>query len=85
VPGRAEPDGEFGATVTILSLSRDRRLDVAVAAQGQDTADDRVMVVEGGPGVFAPGETRTSTLSGVASQVDASPGTRIRLARMAGG
>ena len=25
-----------------------------------------MMVVAGGPGVFAPGETRTSTLSGVA-------------------
>jgi hypothetical protein len=85
VPGRAEADGEFGSSLTILSLSGDRRLDVAVAARGEHTADERVMVVEGGPGVFAPGETRTSTLAGVASQVHAPRGGRIRLARLAGG
>ena len=53
--------------------------------QGKHTADERVMVVEGGPGVFAPDETRTSTLAGVASRVHAPRGGRIRLARMAGG
>ena len=74
VPGRAEPDGEFGSTLTILSLTRDRRLDVAVAAQGEHTADERVMVLAGGPGVFAPGETGTSTLSGVGSLVHAPRG-----------
>ena len=42
------------------------------------------MVVEGGPGVFAPDETRTRTLEGVASQVDAPPGGRIRLAQGGG-
>ena len=63
VPGRAEPDGEFGATLTILSHTGDRRLDVAVAAQGEHTANQRVMILAGGPGVFAPGETGTSTLS----------------------
>jgi hypothetical protein len=85
VAGQAEPGGEFGSTLTILSLTRDRRLDVAVAAQGEHTADERVMVLAGGPGVFAPGETGTSTLPGVASIVHAPRGGRIRLARMAGG
>ena len=85
VPGQAEPDGEFGSTLTILSLTGDRRLDVAVAVQGEHTADERVMVLAGGPGVFAPGETGTSTLSGVTSLVRAPRGGRIRLARMAGG
>ena len=84
VPGRAEPDGEFGSTLTILSLTGDRRLDVAVAAQGEHTANERVMVLAGGPGVFAPGETGTATLSGVATLVHAPRGGRIRLARMAG-
>ena len=84
VPGTAEPDAQFGSTLTILRLSADKRLDVAVAAPGEHTADGRVMVVEGGPGVFAPGETRSATLAGVASQVHAPKGGRIRLARMAG-
>ena len=34
-PAQAEPGGEFGSTLTILSLTRDRRLDVAVAAHGR--------------------------------------------------
>ncbi len=85
VPGRAEPDGEFGSTLAVLNLSDDRRPDVVVAVRGVHTADERLMVVEGGPGVFAPGETRTTTLSGVAAQVDAPRGSRIRLARMSGG
>jgi tRNA A-37 threonylcarbamoyl transferase component Bud32 len=85
VPGRAEPGREFGSTLTILSLTADRRLDVAVAAQGEHTADERVMVLAGGPGIFAPGETGTATLAGVARLVHAPRGGRIRMARMAGG
>ena len=42
------------------------------------------MVVEGGRGIFGPDETRTRTLDGVASQVDAPAGGRIRLAKTAG-
>jgi hypothetical protein len=42
------------------------------------------MVVQGGPGVFAPDETRTTSLQGVASQVHAPAGGRIRLAKTAG-
>ena len=80
--GQAEPDAEFGSTLTILSLTDDR-LDVAVAAQGEHTADERVMVLAGGPGVFAPDETDTATLAGVARLVHAPRGGRIRLARMA--
>ena len=41
------------------------------------------MVVESGPGVFAPDETRTSTLSGAAARVHMPRGGRIRLARTA--
>jgi hypothetical protein len=85
VPGSAQPGAEFGSTLTILSLSKDHRPDVAVAAQGEHRANGRIMVVEGSRGVFAPGETRTSTLAGVASLVSAPRGGRIRLARMAGG
>jgi hypothetical protein len=85
VPGSAQPDAEFGSTLTLLNLTRDRRLDLAVAAQGDDRADERVMVVQGGSGVFAPDETETSTLPDVAGQVNAPQGGRIRLARTAGG
>jgi len=84
VPGTAAPGLRFGATLTALSLSADRRLDVAVATRGAKTADDRVMVVEAGRGLFAPGETRSYTLRGASRQVDAPPGGRIRLARAAG-
>ena len=48
--GRPQPDREFGATLTVLSLSADQRPDLAVAARGEDTADERIMVVEGGHG-----------------------------------
>jgi hypothetical protein len=85
VPGSAEPDGQFGSTLAVLHLSADRRLDLAVAARGRRSADERVMVVEGGPGVFAPDETSTSTLGGAAARVRATRGDRIRLAKVAGG
>ena len=84
MPGSAEPDREFGSTLSVLQLTADRRLDVALAVRGEDSADERVMVVEGGTGAFAPEETRTETLQGVASEVNAPPGGRIRLARAAG-
>ena len=84
VPGAAAPDRQFGSTLTALRLSDDRRMDLAVAARGEATADDRVMVVVGGPGVFSPDETETQILDGAAEQVDAPPGGRIRLARAAG-
>jgi hypothetical protein len=84
VPGDAAPDREFGSTLSVLRLSPDRRPDLALAVRGEDSADERVMVVQGGPGVFAPDETRTKTLQGVASQVHAPPGGRIRLAKTAG-
>ena len=50
VPGRAAPDREFGSTLSVLRLSADRRPDVALAARGEDSADERVMVGRGRPG-----------------------------------
>jgi hypothetical protein len=85
VPGSARPGAEFGSTLTLVNLTRDRRLDLAVAAQGGDRADARVMVIQGGTGVFAPDETKTSLLPGAGRQVTAPQGGRIRLARTAGG
>jgi tRNA A-37 threonylcarbamoyl transferase component Bud32 len=85
VPGEPTPDRQFGSTLTALKLSADDRPDVAVAAAGADTADDRVVVVEGGRGSFAPGETRTYTLTGAARRVSAERLGRIRLAHSPGG
>ena len=84
VPGVAAPDREFGSTLSVQRVSGDHRPDVVMVARGEDSEDERVMVVEGGDGVFTPSETRTKTLAGVASLVDAPPGGRIRLARTAG-
>jgi tRNA A-37 threonylcarbamoyl transferase component Bud32 len=78
VPGPAAPGREFGSALTVLQLSSDPRPDLAVGATG---ADDRIMVVEGGRGVFAPGETRSTTLGGLGRRVSAPAGGRIRLAR----
>ena len=85
VPGRAQVDGEFGSAISLLNLSDDRRLDLAVAARGERIANARVMVVEGGRGVFGPDETKTRILSGAAARVHAPRGVRIRIARVAGG
>jgi tRNA A-37 threonylcarbamoyl transferase component Bud32 len=81
VPGAVGPDREFGATLALLQLTSDRRLDLAVAAQGATAADDRIMVIEGGPGIFTPSETRTRTLPGIGRRVIAPTGGLIRFAR----
>ena len=83
VPGRSAPGVEFGSTLTALRLSDDRRLDVAIAVRGE-AADDRVMVVLGGAGVFTPDETETQILSGAGKQVRDPRAGRIRFARGAG-
>jgi tRNA A-37 threonylcarbamoyl transferase component Bud32 len=85
VSGRPIPGGKFGSTLAALDLTADHRLDVAIAASGASTVDDRVTVVEGGRGAFAPAETRTYTLSGASRRVNAERGGRIRLAGSAGG
>ena len=84
VPGDAEPDREFGSTLSVLRMTADRRPDVVLAARGEDSADERVMVIQSGRGIFTPEETKTSTLAGIASLVDAPPGGRIRVAHEAG-
>ena len=84
VPGRSVPGAAFGSTLAILNLTADTRPDLAVAARGE-RANARVMVVEGGPGVFAPDETRTTILSGAAARVHMPPRGRIRLARVSTG
>ena len=60
-------------------------VDVAIASRGAYKADDRVTVVEGGRGAFAPGETKTYTLFGASQRVRALRGGRIRLAADAEG
>lgn len=81
VPGAAAAGREFGSSLSVVQLSHDRRPDLAVAAPGATATDDRIMVFEGGPGVFAPGETRPVTLRGLSRRVKAPAGGRIRIAR----
>jgi hypothetical protein len=69
----------------VVNLTADRRPDLAVAARGEHRTDDRVMVVESGPGVFAPDETRTTMLSGASARLRMPRGGRIRLARVSTG
>ncbi len=85
VPGGRRPGVGFGSTLAVLSLTSDRRPDLVVAARGEQRADSRVMVVESGPGAFAPDERRTTTLSGAASRLRMPVGARIRLARLSTG
>ena len=84
VPGARRAGVGFGSTLAVLSLTSDRRPDLVVAARGEQRADSRVMVVKSGHGVFAPDETRTTTLSGAAAHLRMPLGGRIRLARVSG-
>jgi FG-GAP repeat len=84
VPGEARAGNRFGSSLTLLRLSDDDQLDLAVGARGVRAAE-RIMVVEGGPGVFAPGETRTRELPDVTRLVAARRGGPIRFARRSGG
>jgi tRNA A-37 threonylcarbamoyl transferase component Bud32 len=85
VPGRRLPGGAFGSTLAILNLTADKRPDLAIAAAGEQRANARVMVVQSGPGVFSPDETRTTILSGAAARVHMPRNGRIRLARVSSG
>jgi hypothetical protein len=85
VPGARRAGVGFGSTLAVVSLTADRRPDLVVAARGEQRADSRVMVVESGPGVFAPDERRTTTLSGAAARLRMPRGARIRLARISAG
>jgi tRNA A-37 threonylcarbamoyl transferase component Bud32 len=85
VPGRAAPGERFGSTMALLELSRERGLDLAVAVRGERSRSQRIMVIEGGPGVFAPDETDTSTLPGTPPALRLPRGAAIRLARNSGG
>ena len=78
VPGGAEP--ERGVRIDALGAPavRRRRPDVVLAARGKDSADERVMVIEFGRGAPVPDESKTRTMAGIASLVDAPPGGRIR-------
>jgi tRNA A-37 threonylcarbamoyl transferase component Bud32 len=85
VPGRKRAGTSFGSTLAILNVTADGRPDLVVAVRGERHADSRLMVVEGGSGVFAPDETRTRVLSGLTALVDLPLRGRIRVARVATG
>jgi predicted Ser/Thr protein kinase len=81
LPGAADAGTEVGGTVAVADVSGDERLDVVVAAEGADSLGDAVYVIEGGRGVFAPGERDVQRpLAGGPSVPDPAI-DRIRLAR----
>jgi hypothetical protein len=79
VPGASAAGHAFGDSLALLRLSGGRRPDLVVAAPGARPEEDRILVIASGPGMFAPGERRTSLLGGVERGVRASAGARIRI------
>ncbi len=84
IPGEPRAGNRFGSALAVLQLTDDRRPDLVIAGRGED-GDEQIMVVEGGPGVFAPDETSTSTLPGASRHIRVEPGALVRLARTSGG
>ena len=84
VPGRAEPGLQFGSRLSLLELSGDGRLDLVVAVEGGRSRSERLMMIEGGRGVFAPDETSTSLLPEMPSSVHVPRDAEMRLARASG-
>jgi hypothetical protein len=62
IPGQPVPGERFGQSLAILGLLGDNRLDLAVTAGGARRLDDAILLMEGGPGAFAPDETDISPL-----------------------
>jgi hypothetical protein len=85
VPGEAAPGLQFGSRISLLELSGDGRLDLIVAVMGEPSTSERLMVIKGGPGAFAPDETSPSVLPETPSSVRVPRGADIRLARTSGG
>jgi predicted Ser/Thr protein kinase len=81
LPGTPATGEEVGASVAVADVLGDARLDAIVAAKAADSLGDAVLVIEGGPGVFAPGErdVRRALADGPAVRDPAI--SRIRLAR----
>jgi tRNA A-37 threonylcarbamoyl transferase component Bud32 len=84
VPGQAAPGRQFGSRISLLELTGDGRLDLVVAVMGEQSSSERLMVIEGGSGVFAPDETSTELLPETPSSVRVPRGADIRLARTSG-
>ena len=81
VPGDAAPGDLFGWSVALVSVSDDDRLDLAVIVGGEERLDDAIVVFEGGPGVFAPGETEVLRLRRLDDDVAKPKNNRIRVGR----
>ena len=81
VPGVPAPGDAFGWSVALLSVSGDDRPDLAVIIGGAERLAGAVMVIEGGPGAFAPEETNASLPFRLGNDVAAPLINRIRIGR----
>ena len=62
VPGDAVANENLGWSLAIVRLPGDDRPDLMVTARGARRLDDAILLMEGGPGAFAPDETTVSRL-----------------------
>jgi len=81
LPGTPTSGDQVGKSVAVMDVSGDDRLDVAVAVRRETDLEDAVLVIEGGPGVFAQGERRVRLPLAAGPAVDDPQIGRIRLAR----
>jgi predicted Ser/Thr protein kinase len=81
LPGSQGAGEEVGGSVAVADVLGDARLDAIVAVEAADSLGDAVLVIEGGAGVFAPGErdVRRALADGPAVRDPAI--SRIRVAR----
>jgi hypothetical protein len=85
IPGRALPGRRLGASIAVLELSGDKRLDVATAIGGADGVPKSVYVIQGaGKGAFAPGETSVWPLLPEGVDLQNAGVHRMRLGRVDG-
>ena len=62
VPGDPVANENLGWSLAIVRLPGDDRPDLMVTARGARRLDDAILLMEGGPGAFAPDETTVSRL-----------------------
>jgi predicted Ser/Thr protein kinase len=81
LPGSPDARAGVGGTVAVADVSGDDRLDAIVSEERADSLDDAVLVIEGGPGVFAPGERDVRRVLADGPAVPEPAISRIRVAR----
>ena len=84
IPGVPTPGEEFGWVLAIVRLSGDDRPDLMVTARNARRLERAILLMEAGPGAFAPDETSVRPLR-LGSAVEEPQIDAIRIARSHGG